>query len=121
VQRGSGLAADGSFFFSGSSYSYGVIQAKLDEDGVGSAAVLAFVGSMSSAALSIFAIPNSAIIRKFGARRVLIAGGLITGLGEILAGFAVKSIPGLFITYGIVTGAGYSMIYMVSHWLSLPA
>lgn len=101
------------FFFSGSSYSYGVIQAKLEKDGVGSAATLAFVGSMSSAALSIFAIPNSALIRRFGARKVLIAGGLITGLGEILASFAVNSIPGLFITFGAVAGAGFSMIYLV--------
>ena len=91
-----------------------MIQAKLEKDGVGSAATLAFVGSMSSAALSIFAIPNSALIRRYGARKVLIAGGIVTGLGEILASFAVNSIPGLFITFGAVAGAGFSMIYMVS-------
>jgi hypothetical protein len=106
------------FYFSGSSYSYGVIQAKLEQQGVGSSSTLAFVGSMSSAALSIFAIPNAALIRKYGARKVLIAGGLITGLGEIIASWAVHSIPGLFISYGLFTGVGYSMIYLVSRaWL----
>ena len=113
------LVSDCSFFFSGSSYSYGVIQAKLEQEGVGTSSALAFVGSMSSAALSIFAIPNSALIRRFGARKVLIAGGIFTGLGEIIAGWVVHSVPGLFISFGLVTGVGYSMIYLVSQHLPL--
>jgi Na+/melibiose symporter-like transporter len=63
--------------------------------------------------LSILAIPTSALIRRFGARKVLIAGGLVTGLGQILASFALSSILGLFITFGAIRGAGFSMIYMV--------
>lgn len=39
------------------------------------------------------------------------------GFGQIIASFAVNSIPGLFITYGLVTGAGYSMIYLVSSYI----
>lgn len=109
------------FFFSGTCYSFGVIQAKLVADGVGSPSTLAFVGSLSTAALSIFAIPNSGLIRRYGAKQVLLAGGVVTGVGEILAGFCVESIVGLFITAGLIVGLGFSMIYLVSakQWIRL--
>lgn len=35
-------------------------------------------------------------------------------MGEILAGFCVESIAGLFITAGLIVGLGFSMIYLVS-------
>ena len=102
------------FFFSGSSYSFGVIQAALVREGLAPPSTLAFVGSLAVACLSVFAIPNSKLIRKYGGKNVLLVGAIVKGLGEISASFAVKNVAALFVTYGVVTGVGYSMIYLVS-------
>jgi Na+/melibiose symporter-like transporter len=69
---------------------------------------------LAVACLSVFAIPNSKLIRRFGAKKVLLAGAITKGLGEISASFAVKNVAALFLTSGVVTGVGYSMIYLVS-------
>lgn len=44
---------------------------------------------------------------------VLLAGAVLLGLGMISASFAVKNVAGLFITSGVITGIGGSMIYLV--------
>jgi len=36
------------------------------------------------------------------------------GLGMIFASFAVKNVAALFVTTGVITGIGGSMIYLVS-------
>jgi len=105
------------FFFSGSSYSFGVIQAALVREGLAPPSTLAFVGSLAASCLSVFAIPNSKLIRRYGAKKVLLAGAVLLGLGMISASFAVKNVAALFITSGVVTGIGGSMVYLVSRSL----
>ncbi len=51
-------------------------------------------------------------IERFGARRVTAFGGLITGLGYWLTGFATN-VPMLVLTYGLVAGAGVGITYGV--------
>jgi MFS transporter, OFA family, oxalate/formate antiporter len=51
-------------------------------------------------------------IERFGARRVTAFGGLITGLGYWLTGFATN-VPTLVLTYGLVAGAGVGITYGV--------
>jgi len=102
------------FFFSGSSYSFGVIQAALVREGLAPPSTLAFVGSLAASCLSVFAIPNSKLIRHYGAKKVLLAGATLLGLGMISASFAVKNVAALFVTSGVITGIGGSMIYLVS-------
>ena len=64
--------------------------------------------------MSIFAIPNSKLIRHYGAKKVMFGGATVMGLGMILASFAVKNVAALFVTTGAITGIGGSMIYLVS-------
>lgn len=104
---------DHSFFHAGSTYSFGVIQAALVREGLAPPSTLAFVGSLANACLSIFAIPNSNLIKRYGAKRVLMAGLTIKGVSEIIASFTTTNVAGLFVTSGLLTGIGYSMIYMV--------
>lgn len=47
---------------------------------------------------------------------MLLAGAITKGLGEISASFAVNNVAALFLTSGVVTGVGYSMIYLVSSY-----
>ncbi|RAL00818.1 uncharacterized protein BO80DRAFT_445134 [Aspergillus ibericus CBS 121593] len=56
-------------------------------------------------------ILNARVIRQLGTRKSALLGIFMLGLGEILSGFAVKEIGGLFVTAGVVMGgspiAGY--------------
>lgn len=104
-----------SFFHAGSTYSFGVIQAALVKEGLAPPSTLAFVGSLANACLSIFAIANSHLIRRYGGRKVLMAGATVKGLGEIAGSFSTHNVAALFVTSGAVTGWGYSMMYLVSH------
>ncbi|KAL4959347.1 major facilitator superfamily domain-containing protein [Aspergillus stella-maris] len=101
------------WWFGGTSYSWGVIQAELVKEGVSSASTLAFVGSLAVACISFLGILNARLIRLLGAQVCAMLGIAFLGMGEILSGFAVGSIGGLFVTAGAVMGIGISLCFMV--------
>ncbi len=51
-------------------------------------------------------------IEQYGPRNVTIAGGILTGLGWLLASFAT-SVPMLYVLYGIIGGVGVGIAYGV--------
>ena len=51
-------------------------------------------------------------IEKFGPRKVTIVGGILTGLGWLLASFAT-SVPMLYVLYGVIGGIGVGVAYGV--------
>ncbi|KXH67616.1 major facilitator superfamily transporter [Colletotrichum salicis] len=63
----------------GTSYSWGVIQGALIEDGLGTPAVLSFVGSLAAALISALAIVNSRVMRRIGPRRTGLLGISLLG------------------------------------------
>ncbi|KFY10602.1 hypothetical protein V491_07584 [Pseudogymnoascus sp. VKM F-3775] len=101
------------FWFVGTTYSWGVIQAALVEQNLSSPATLSFVGSLTCACNSLFALLNARIIRWAGARKTALAGIMLFGGGQILSGFTAHSVPGLFITMGVIMGMGVSNLFMV--------
>lgn len=102
------------WWFMGSVYTWGVMQAALVEQKNYQPATLSFVGSMVPALGATLAIPNATLIRKVGARVTGLSGVFLLGLGSILAGFAVDSLPGLFMTWGLVCGLGASLCFMTT-------
>ncbi len=50
---------------------------------------------------------------RFGPRAIATAGGVLYGLGVILAGFTAPNIFMLYITYGIIGGIGLGLAYIV--------
>ncbi|KAI0905572.1 major facilitator superfamily domain-containing protein [Ustulina deusta] len=98
----------------GTSYSWGVIQGALVEEGLSTPAVLSFVGALGPTLLAAVAILNSRIMRTIGVRYTGMLGIFLIGLAEILAGFAVKSVPGLFITEGVLLGLGFGLSFIVT-------
>ena len=60
------------------------IRERFDLGPAGFGAVFAAVGIGSAAAL----IPAGALVDRFGGRRVLVVGGIVNGIGLILAAFA---------------------------------
>ncbi|OCK75945.1 MFS general substrate transporter [Lepidopterella palustris CBS 459.81] len=100
------------FWFVGTSYSWGVMQAALVEQGLSSASTLSFVGSVTTAFISVLAIVNSRVVRALGARATVMIGIGLVGIGEALAGFATTSVGGLFVTAGGVMGVGMSLCFI---------
>ncbi|KAL2830368.1 major facilitator superfamily domain-containing protein [Aspergillus pseudoustus] len=101
------------WWFIGTSYSWGIIQAALVKEGVSSASTLAFVGSLAVACISFLGVLNARLIRLLGTRACAVLGVVLLGMGEILSGFAFKSIGGLFVTAGAVMGIGIRYVVSV--------
>ncbi len=102
------------WWFVGTSYSWGVIQAALVEDGVATPATLSFVGSLSTSLISALAIVNGRVVRAIGTQATALLGVALLGLAEILTSFAVQNVTGLFFTSGLLLGLGMSLCFMVS-------
>jgi len=94
------------FWFVGTTYSWGVIQDALVESGLSKASTLAFVGSLAVACNAAFAIVNARLVRAIGARKVAFLGIVLMGVGEISSGWVLNSVAGLFITEGCIMGYG---------------
>jgi MFS family permease len=101
------------FWFVGTTYSWGVLQAELVDRGLAPASTLAFIGSISICLLAVFAMINSRVLSIVGARKMGVVGVLFMGLGQILASFSTHNIAGLFVTAGVMMGVGVSQCFMV--------
>lgn len=101
------------FWFVGTSYSWGVIQAALVNEKLSTPASLSFVGSLTAACISFFALINARIVRWVGGRITALAGVAFLGMGEILSGFSTKNVGALFFTAGLLMGIGCSLQFMV--------
>ncbi|CAM1510375.1 Fc.00g007100.m01.CDS01 [Cosmosporella sp. VM-42] len=97
----------------GTTYSWGVMQTALVEDGLSTPATLSFIGSLDAALISALAIVNSRFMRILGMRWTAVLGVSIMGGSEILSSFAVKNIGALFFTSGVLMGIGISFISVV--------
>jgi len=102
-----------SWWFVGTSYSWGVIQDALVADGVASPALLSFVGSLSAALISALAVVNGRVVRAVGTRPTALLGVGLLGLSELLSSFSVRNAAGLFLTSGVILGLGMSLCFMV--------
>lgn len=94
------------FWFVGTTYSWGVIQGALGDAKLAKPSTLAFLGSLDVACLAAFALVNGRLIRAIGARKVAILGVMMMGVGQIWSGWATKSVVGLFFTEGLIMGYG---------------
>lgn len=102
------------FWFVGTSYSWGVLQKSLVESGVGSASTLSFVEGLTTMCIAVLAIFNARIIRAIGARWTGVVGIIILGIGELISSLFVKSLAGLFIGWGLVGGIGTRCVLMLN-------
>ena len=61
-----------------------------------------------------FAVLDAFVMRRWlGSRKLAMLGMFTMGLGGILASFCTESIPGLFVTFGFLAGAGGSCGFAV--------
>lgn len=94
------------FWFVGTTYSWGVLQAALVEQDLSGPSNLSFVGSLTAACIAFLALVNARLIRAVGARNCGLLGVAFLGVGGILSGFATRNLGGLFVTTGIIEGIG---------------
>lgn len=104
----------GSFVVFGLSYSFGVFfEAMLAEFGR-SRGVTSVAFGVQSLMLYLGAVGIGALIDRYGTRRMLAVGGGILGLGLIWTSRA-ESLLALVLAYGVVTGLGMSVLFVVSY------
>ena len=100
------------WWFVGTTYCWGVIQGALVEQKLSSPATLSWIGSLAVALNAILAIGSAKVIRRIGARATAMLGIVFLSSGEMLAGFATKNVPALFLTEGVTLGVGVSLCFM---------
>ena len=84
----------------------------------GSASEVALTLTIYQTFMAIFGILSGKIIDKSGPKKLMFVGGLVFGLGWGLTAFA-SSIPMLYITTGLIAGAGNGLLYNPSLNLAL--
>ncbi|SCN65734.1 unnamed protein product [Fusarium fujikuroi] len=77
--------AEITWWFVGTTYSWGVVQTALVEEGVSGAPTLRFVGSLTVSCIAILAVANARIVSGIGAQKLAFLGVTLLGGGEILA------------------------------------
>lgn len=88
-------------------------------DGLSSASTLSWIGSIAIACNAVLAIISARVLRSLGSRATAFAGVSFLAGSEILSGFTVHNIGGLFVTAGVAMGIGVSLSFIVVG--SLPA
>ena len=101
------------FWFVGTTYSWGVLQDALVEQKLAKPSTLAFVGSVAVTCVAAFALLNGRLIRALGARKVAMLGISLMSFGQIVSGFSVENVGGLFVAAGFIMGYGVSCSFMV--------
>lgn len=76
----------------------------------GTAPEVALALTIYQTVMALFGILSGRIVDKAGPRKLAFIGGTVFGLGWILTGFAT-SVPLLYLTYGVLAGAGNGLLY----------
>ncbi|MDL5361104.1 MFS transporter [Halalkalicoccus sp. NIPERK01] len=104
----------GSFVVFGLSYSFGVFFEPILEEFGRSRGVTSVAFGVQSLMLYLGAVAIGVLVDRYGTRRMLAVGTVVLGLG--LAGTSqARSLPALVFTYGVVTGLGMSVLFVVSY------
>lgn len=104
----------GSFVVFGLSYSFGVFfEPVLAEFGASRSATSAAFG-VQTAAIYVGAVAIGALVDRYGTRRMLALGTVLLCVGLVWTS-RVDSLIGLVVAYGLVTGVGLSVVYVVAY------
>lgn len=97
----------------GISFSFGLLYIEFLKEFRESKSKTAWIGSLFMAVPLILGPVGSALVDKFGCRKMTILGGVISGLGFIISSFA-NSIEMVFFTFGFLSGLGLCLCYVTA-------
>lgn len=97
----------------GISFSFGLLYIEFLKEFKESKSKTAWIGSLFMAVPLILGPVGSALVDKFGCRKMTIVGGVISGLGFIISSFA-ESIEMVFFTFGFLSGLGLCLCYVTA-------
>lgn len=97
----------------GISFSFGMLYIEFLKEFQESKSKTAWIGSLFMAVPLILGPVGSALVDKFGCRKMTILGGVISGLGFIISSFA-DSIEMVFFTFGFLSGLGLCLCYVTA-------
>ena len=100
-----------SFWSVGTVYSWGVVQAALLKNGLSSPSTLSWIGSLAFTCIALLAIINARVIALLDARLTAYIGLSLLSMGQILSGFLIEHVSGLFISAGIISGIGIRYVW----------
>lgn len=97
----------------GISFSFGLLYIEFLKEFQESKSKTAWIGSLFMAVPLILGPVGSALVDKFGCRKMTIVGGIVSGLGFIISSFA-DSIEMVFFTFGFLSGLGLCLCYVTA-------
>ncbi|MFC6904514.1 MFS transporter [Halalkalicoccus tibetensis] len=104
----------GSFVVFGLSYSFGVFFEPILEEFGRSRGATSVAFGVQSLMLYLGAVGVGVLVDRYGTRRMLAAGTVVLVVG-LVATSRARSLPVLVFTYGVVTGLGMSVLFVVSY------
>lgn len=104
----------GTFVVYGLSYSFGVFLERMLATFGASRGATALVFGVQTVSLYVGASLIGVLVDRFGTRWMLLVGAIVTVIGLALAS-RVGSVVTLVLTYGVATGLGMSIVYVVSY------
>lgn len=97
-------------FCCSASAAFSVFSKPLQEATGGNSAQVALTLTIYQTFMALFGILSGKIIDKSGPKKLMFIGGIVFGLGWALTAFAL-SIPMLYLTTGLIAGAGNGLLY----------
>lgn len=104
----------------GLAFSYGLINARLVKYFEAGEAVTSLIGSLFISVPLIAGPLMSALVDRYGCRKMTIVGSVASTIGFVAASYS-SSISGLCFTYGIIAGLGMGLLYVtcvvsIAYW-----
>lgn len=97
----------------GVSFSFGLLYIEFLYEFEQSKATTAWIGSLFMAVPLLSGPVMSALVDRYGCRKMTIAGGLISGTGFVLSSYS-SSIEVMYITFGVIAGLGLGLCYVTA-------
>ncbi|XP_014214192.1 uncharacterized protein LOC106643536 isoform X2 [Copidosoma floridanum] len=97
----------------GVSFSFGLLYIEFLYEFEESKATTAWIGSLFMAVPLLSGPIMSALVDRYGCRKMTIAGGIISGAGFVLSSF-VRSIGVMYLTFGLIAGLGLGLCYVTA-------
>ena len=97
----------------GVSFSFGLLYIEFLLEFEESKSTTAWIGSLFMAVPLLSGPIMSALVDRYGCRKMTIAGGIISGTGFVLSSYA-KSIGVMYLTFGVLAGLGLGLCYVTA-------